>query len=152
MLEDFMLCYDAGRRIAFHPQGGLHCREYKNKNCHKPPQEMLFRTFSIQDRAEECFQERWPQGIWYYTKERWHLLLKLLTTINTHLVKTHNQENISLRVLENRDLDLLYLRLYLMATTGQHKIQTASSISVLLNQTENHIINQIHRAWGCQNI
>lgn len=67
-------------------------------------------------------------------------------------MKTYNQENISLSVLENRDLDLLFLRLYPMATAGQQKRQTVSNISILLNQIENPITNQIHRAWGLQNI
>lgn len=38
-----MLCYDTDKRIVLHFQGGLHCRECKNKNCHirKPHQDLL---------------------------------------------------------------------------------------------------------------
>lgn len=66
-------------------------------------------------------------------------------------MKTYNQKNISLNVLENRDLDLLFLRLYPMATTGSIR-ETVSNISILLNQTENHITNQTHGAWEFHNI
>lgn len=126
------------------------CRECKNKNCHicKPTPGHTFIRFSMFSRRAQrnAFRKEDYRESDTVTRKNGIYSSNFLPLLNTHLMKTYNQENISLSVLENRDLDLLFLRLYPTATTGQQKRQTVSNIAILLKQTENHITNQIHRA------